>query len=83
MTARSAYQMKSNIKVVKNAEKPESKEILAEAIVRIGTSMDALLKSGINERAIVVLIQAETKLSQRDIRTVLGALKKLRGWYCR
>ena len=75
--------MKQNIKVVKNAEKPESKEILAEAIVRIGSAMDALTKSGLNERAIVVLIHAETKIGLGDIRTVLGALKKLRGWYCR
>lgn len=75
--------MKQNIKVVKNAEKPESKEILAEAIVRIGAALDALSKSGLNERAIVVLIQAETKISLRDIRDVLGALRKLKGWYCR
>ena len=75
--------MKQNIKVVKNSEKPESKEILAEAIVRIGKSMEDLTKSGLNERAIVVLINAETKIGLGDIRTVLGALKKLRGWYCR
>jgi hypothetical protein len=74
---------KSNIKVVKNAEKPESKEILAEAIVRIGKAMDDLTKSGLNERAIVALINFETKIGLGDIRTVLAALKKLRGWYCR
>jgi hypothetical protein len=73
----------ANIKVVKNAEKPESKEILAEAIIRIGSAMDALAKSGLNERAIIILIQAETKLAARDIREVLGAMRKLKGWYCR
>lgn len=73
----------ANVKVVKNEDKLESKEILAEAIVRIGASLDALSKSGLNEHAIIVLIQAETKISQRDIRTVLGALRKLKGWYCR
>lgn len=75
--------MKPSIKIVKNAEKPESKEILAEAIVRIGKAMDDLSKSGLNERAIVALINFETKIGLNDIRTVLGALKKLRGWYCR
>lgn len=73
----------ANMKVVKNAEKPESKEILAEAIVRIGASMNALAQSGLNEKAIVVLIHAETKIALRDIREILAALRKLKGWYCR
>jgi hypothetical protein len=75
--------MKQNIKVVKSTEKPESKEILASAIVRIGEAMDLLKKSGLNEEAIVVLINARTKIGLGDIRTVLDALRKLRGWYCR
>jgi hypothetical protein len=37
----------------------------------------------LNERAIIILIQAETKLAARDIREVLGAMRKLKGWYCR
>lgn len=72
-----------NVKVKKSADKPESKEILAEAIVRIGSALAALQAGGLNERAIIVLIQAETKLAARDIREVLGAMRKLKGWYCR
>jgi len=69
---------------VKKSDPPESKEILAEAIVRIGDAMNKLTKdSGLNERAIIILIQAETKLTRRDITTVLNALKRLRGWYCK
>lgn len=68
---------------VKKSEPAESKEILAEAIVRIGDAFAALQRNGLNKRAIVVLIQAETKLSQRDITTVLDALPRLKGWYCR
>lgn len=71
------------VKVVKSAVAPESKEILAEAITRIGQAFADLQKNGLNKRAIIVLIQAETKLSQRDITTVLDALPRLRGWYCR
>lgn len=71
------------ISVKKNDEKPETKEILAEAIVRIGEGFDKLQKSGLNRKAIIILIQAETKLSQRDITTVLDALPRLAGWYCR
>ncbi|BAQ16070.1 hypothetical protein [Methyloceanibacter caenitepidi] len=68
---------------VKKSDPPETKEILAEAITRIGEGFDALQKSGLNKKAIIILIQAETRLSQRDIRTVLDALPRLRGWYCR
>ena len=68
---------------VKKSEPPESKEILAEAIVRIGESFQKLQASGLNKRAIIILIQAETKLSQRDITLVLDALPRLKSWYCR
>lgn len=68
---------------VKQPEKPVSTEILAEAIVRIGQSFVDLQRNGLNKKAIVILIQAETKLSQRDVITVLDALPRLRGWYCR
>ena len=68
---------------VKKSEPPESKEILAEAIVNIGNAAKKLLASGINKRAVIILLQAETKLSQRDIRTVLDALPQLERWYCR
>ncbi len=73
----------TNIKVVKNEDKPETTEILAEAIVRIGSAMKQLENSGLNEHAIRVLIQHETKISMRDITIVLNSLKKLAGWYCR
>ena len=73
----------SNIKVVKNAENPESTEILAEAIIRIGENFEKLQKSGINREAIVVLIHDMTKLPKRDIGLVLNSLAKMKGWYCR
>lgn len=68
---------------IKKSDPPETTEILAEAIVRIGDGFSALQKSGLNRRAIAVLIQAETKLSMRDINAVLDALPRLKGWYCR
>lgn len=72
----------ANISVVKS-DPPETKQILAEAITKIGDGFASLLANGINKRAIVILIQAETKLPQRDILTVLDALPRLKGWYCR
>lgn len=73
----------ANVKVTKSKDQPESKEILAEAIVKISESLDSLQRSGLNKNAIIVLLQAATKLPQRDIRTVLDALPRLRAWYCR
>lgn len=72
----------TNIHVVKS-DPPESTEILAEAIVRIGGAMKKLGDSGLNHKAIVVLIQDATKLPKRDIELVIDAQKRLAGWYCR
>lgn len=72
-----------SIRIKKNEEKPESTEILAEAIIRIGDGMDKLSKSGLNKKAIIALIQDQTKLGKNDIETVIDALQRLKGWYCR
>ena len=71
-----------NVKVVKS-DPPESTEVLAEAIVRMGKAMKALQESGLNEDAIVVLVQAKTGISKKVIKEVFGALRRLEGWYCR
>ena len=75
--------MSTRVKVKKSADKPETTEILAEAIVRIGEAFAKLQESGLNRKAIVILIQAETKLSRQQINLVLNALTQLRGWYCK
>jgi len=71
------------IKVKQEDEKPVAKEVLAEAIVRIGEAADLLRKSGLNERAIVVLLNDYTKVGKGDIQLVLNGLRQLRAWYCR
>lgn len=68
---------------VKKSDPPETTEILADSIVRISEALDKLYKSGVNRKAIVILIQAQTKLSRRDIEAVLDAQKRLAGWYCK
>lgn len=68
---------------VKKSDPPESTEVLGTAIVKISEAFDALIKSGLNRDAIVVLIHDKSKISKRDIRTVLNAMAQLRGWYCR
>lgn len=56
--------MKTNIKIVKNVEKPEPTEILAEAVIRIGENFEKLQKSGLNKRAIIALIYDYTRQSK-------------------
>jgi hypothetical protein len=68
---------------VKKSNPPESTEILADAIVRISEALDKLSASGLNRNAIVILIQARTKMAKREIEAVLDAQKRLAGWYCR
>ena len=74
--------MDEKIKVQKS-DPAETKIVLAEAIVNIGNAAKKLNSSGLNERAIIILLQAETKLSRRDIKLVLDSLKQLESWYCR
>lgn len=68
---------------VKKSDPPESKEILAEAIVRIGASMKKLGDSGINETGIIALVHDHTKQPKKTIKLVLNSLRQLEGWYCR
>lgn len=72
----------SNVRVVKS-DPPETTEILAEAIVRIGDSVAKLNASGLNRKAIILLLHDATKVGKRDIEVILDALPRLRGWYCK
>lgn len=72
-----------SVRVKKSEEQPETTEILAEAIVRLGESVKKLEQSGFNKRAIVVLLQDMTKIPRRDIAAILDAIPRLKSWYLR
>lgn len=72
----------TNIKVVKS-NPPQSREILAEAITRIGDAAAALKANGLNQKAIILLLNDATGIGKKDIALILDALPRLRGWYCR
>lgn len=74
--------MSKTVRVVKS-DPPETTEILAEAIVRLGDAVKKLDASGLNRKAIVLLLQDATKVPKRDIIAILDAIPRLRGWYCR
>lgn len=67
---------------VTQGEEPVEKEVLAEAIVRIGAAAQALRQSGLNRRGVIVLLQAKTHLSRETITTVLDGLEDLKRDYC-
>ncbi len=54
---------------------------LAEGVKRIADSMEALEKSGLKRFTLLVLLRHSTKLSLRDIGSVLGALDDLAADY--
>lgn len=73
-----------NTKIVKS-DPPESTEILAEAVVKISEGMDKLINNdkGLKRETIVLLLHDATKVKKSDIKKILDALPRLRGWYCR
>lgn len=54
---------------------------LSEAIEGISSGMKALLKSGLNRRAIIVLLHDSTRVAKRDIESVLSGLETLKKQY--
>lgn len=61
-------------------EKAEPKD-LSEAIDRISSALKTLLKSGLNRKAIIVLLHDYTKVPRRDIESVLSGLEALKKTY--
>ncbi len=65
-------------------ENPVEKVVLAQAIVDISKSMNRLLASGLNEKAIVCLIHDDViGVGKNGIRAVLESLKSLSKTYCK
>lgn len=67
----------------KKSDATDDKPNLAEAISRIADGMQQLLKSGLNRRAIVVLLRDATGCNKTDIERVLDGLQTLARDYAR
>jgi phenylpyruvate tautomerase PptA (4-oxalocrotonate tautomerase family) len=74
--------MSKNVKVTQS-DPPVEKAVLAEAIVALGEAVQKLDRSGLNRKAIVILLQDITKLPRTTIEIVLDAIPKLRSTYCK
>lgn len=58
-----------------------TKEMLSTAICKLSDSANELLASGINEKAILVLLADSSKMSKKSIKKVLDAMAQLRADY--
>ena len=66
---------KVNIK--QDEENPVPAEILAEAIKRIGDATRKLDASGLNDKAIVLLLSHSSGVSKTEVSNVLWALRNI------
>lgn len=69
--------MKRTKVVVEQNEEIVERPVLAHAIVEISKSVKRLFDSGLNERAIVCLIQDVTGVGKGEIRAVIRSLRDL------
>jgi hypothetical protein len=75
---------KSTVTVVDDPEHPVDRQVLATAIRDISKAMNGLLKSGLNRRAITLLVwDACTAVPKTHVQAVLDALPDLEKRYCR
>lgn len=75
-----------NIKIIKDELKPETPELLADSIVRISKGFEQLMKQGLTEDAIVVLLKGMrgmNEVSVPTIRLTLQNLPRLASYYIR
>ncbi|MCI0620297.1 MAG: hypothetical protein L0387_01245 [Acidobacteria bacterium] len=74
----------TRIRIVEDPEQPAEREVLADAIVKLSKAAEALnQRSGLNQRAIVVLLHDHSRVPKRDIEAVLRAMQQLERDYCR
>lgn len=81
---------KTQLNITQDPDKIVSKDLLATAIVKISDSMRQLLASGLNRKAIVVLVHDSIpksgygpSIGKRDVEAVFGALEQLKERYTR
>lgn len=56
---------------------------LGKAVIKIGEAADAMMRAGINRRALRLLLADASGVSRADVGRVLVALAELRKTYCR
>lgn len=74
----------SHIKIKKTEGAEESVELLAQSIIQVAEGFEAMKKSALSERALIVLLQdgiGAGNITKSQIKLVLEALPRLKAWY--
>lgn len=69
------------VNVTQDKAHPVTKEVLATAICKLSDNTSKLLQSGLNHKAIVVLLRDATGLPKTKINMILNAINQLRTDY--
>ena len=69
-------------KIIQDKDNPIPREVLGQAIITISESIQKLTASGLNRKAIVVLLHDSTRIGKKDIELVLDGLACLKKDYC-
>ena len=72
---------RQRVNVIQDEETPVPKDILAAEICKLSDATNKLILSGLNQKAVVILLRDATGLSKRDINAVLDGLGQLRAEY--
>lgn len=72
---------KEKVKVTQEVGNEVPTEVLAKSIVEISNSMKKLRSTKLNDKALLVLIQADCKESQSTIKSVMASIENLATTY--
>lgn len=72
---------KQTVTIKRNEENPEPLEIIAKSIIDVSKAFEAIEKSRVSQRVIVLLIHDKTKIAQRDIVAILDIVPRLKDIY--
>lgn len=71
----------TRVRVEQDEKEPVETKVLAKAIVRMSDDLNKLLASGLNRKAIVILVAASSGQPQYRVEAVLNALADLKRDY--
>ncbi len=72
---------RAKITVKQDDEKPVSREVLAKAIVDMSEAATRLTSSGLNRKAVIILLSESSGVNRTDIKHVLDCMESLQTTY--
>lgn len=73
--------MGRKVNVIQDPDQPVDKDVLAKAIVDVAEAMRRLQRSGLNKKAIVVLVSHDAKVPQGTVKVIMESLEFLAATY--